>query len=38
MIHMSIRREDVFEDSFTEIMHYESEILKGKIKIEFKDE
>ena len=34
---MVLRREEVFEDSFTEIMHYESSVLKGKLKIEFKE-
>ena len=37
MVHMVLRREEVFEDSFTEIMHYESSVLKGKLKIEFKE-
>jgi len=37
LLHMNISREEVFEDSFTETMHYDSEQIKGKIKIEFKD-
>jgi len=38
MMHLHLSREEVFEDSFTQIMQYTPEILKGKLKIEFREE
>ncbi len=38
LMYLTVHREEVFEDSYAEIMHYDPEVLKGKIKIEFKHE
>lgn len=32
-MYLTVHREEVFEDSYAEIMHYDPEVLKGKIKI-----
>ncbi len=37
MIHMSLKREEVFEDSFENFMSRSGEKLRGKLKIEFQD-
>jgi hypothetical protein len=37
-MHLHVSREEVFEDSFGQIMQYDPEVLKGKLKIEFKEE
>ena len=38
MIHLHLSREEVFEESFTQIMQYPADVLKGKLKIEFREE